>query len=95
MTFVIAEPCIGEKSAECVDACPVSCIHPAPHEPEFDEVSQLYIDPRECIDCSACVAACPVDACFSDDDLPEEWRFYETENAEYFRRQRRARKQQA
>ena len=26
MTFVIAEPCIGEKYTACVDACPVDCI---------------------------------------------------------------------
>ena len=33
----------------------------------------LYIDPEECIDCDACVEACPVDACFAEDQLPEEW----------------------
>ena len=24
MTYVIVEPCIGEKNASCVDVCPVS-----------------------------------------------------------------------
>ena len=31
MTYVIVEPCIGEKNASCVDVCPVSCIYEAPH----------------------------------------------------------------
>ena len=33
----------------------------------------LHIDPDECIDCDACVEACPVDACFAEDQLPDEW----------------------
>ena len=36
----------------------------------------LYIDPEECIDCDACVEACPVDACFAEDQLPDEWQQY-------------------
>jgi ferredoxin len=35
----------------------------------FDDVPQLYIDPVECIDCSACVPVCPVSAIFALDDL--------------------------
>ena len=59
MTYVIAEPCIGVKDTACVDACPVDCIHPKKSmtyddgRPSFDQVSQLYIDPVECIDCGA------------------------------------------
>ncbi len=30
LTYVIVEPCIGEKNARCVDVCPVSCIYEAP-----------------------------------------------------------------
>ena len=44
----------------------------------------LYIDPDECIDCDACVEACPVDACFAEDQLPAEWAKYTEINAEYF-----------
>lgn len=32
----------------------------------------LYIDPEECIDCEVCVAECPVDAIFHEDDLMKE-----------------------
>ena len=44
----------------------------------------LYIDPEECIDCDACVEACPVDACFAEDQLPDEWQKYTQINAEYY-----------
>lgn len=33
----------------------------------------LYINPEHCIDCEACVAECPVEAIFQEDDLPAEF----------------------
>ena len=53
-------------------------------EPDYDAVEMLYIDPEECIDCDACVEACPVDACFAEDQLPGEWQKYAQVNADYF-----------
>ena len=47
MTFTIAEPCVGVKSGECVDVCPVDCIHPTPSEAEFETVDMIYINPAE------------------------------------------------
>ena len=46
---------------------------------------QLYIDPAECIDCDACVEACPVDAITSEDRVPPEWYAYIEINAAYYR----------
>ena len=46
--------------------------------------NQLYIDPEECIDCDACVEACPVDAIFAEDQLPDEWKHFTKINADYF-----------
>jgi ferredoxin len=86
MTYVIAEPCIGTKDLSCVEVCPVDCIHPSQDEDGFDEAPQLYIDPEECIDCDACVEACPVDACFAEDQLPDEWQQYIQINADYYSR---------
>ena len=40
MTYVITEPCIGEKNGACVDVCPAACIHTTPNAP------QNYIDPE-------------------------------------------------
>ena len=31
----------------------------------------LYINPDVCIDCSACVPECPVEAIYEEDDLPD------------------------
>ncbi len=89
MAYIIAEPCIGTKDTACVDVCPVDCIHPAKGRtyddgrPTYDEVSQLYIDPTECIDCGACVPVCPVTAIFAEADLPEKWHNYIEVNASY------------
>ena len=68
MAFIITDPCIGTKDSACVDVCPVDCIHPRKDEPEFAQTTMLYIHPEECIDCGACVPACPVTAIY---DSPE------------------------
>ena len=64
MPFIITDPCIGTKDHSCVDVCPVDCIHPRKDEPEFEQATMLYIHPDECIDCGACVPACPVAAIY-------------------------------
>jgi len=74
MTFVIAEPCIGTKDTSCVDVCPVDCIHPTKDEPEFEKEEILYVDPAECIDCGACEPACPVEAIFEEEAVPDRLR---------------------
>ncbi len=84
MAYVIAAPCVSNKDASCVAVCPVDAIHPTPSEPEFDTVTQLFIDPRECIDCDGCLTECPVQAIYPDHDLPAEWRDYAARNARYF-----------
>jgi ferredoxin len=57
-----------------VDVCPVDCFREGPNF--------LAIDPDECIDCSLCVAECPVEAIFAEDDLPEDQRHFIALNAE-------------
>jgi NAD-dependent dihydropyrimidine dehydrogenase PreA subunit len=76
MTFVITEACIDTKNRCCTDECPVDCIY------EGDRM--LYIHPDECVDCGACVAACPVDAIFYEGDLPGELRGFRLANAAFF-----------
>ena len=68
MAYVITEPCIGTKDSACVDVCPVDCIHPRKDEAEFAEATMLYVHPEECIDCGACVPACPVAAIYESID---------------------------
>src|ERR1041384_7666103 len=85
MTYVIAEPCIGQKDNSCVEVCPVDCIHPTPDEPDYDSVEMLYIDPDECIDCDACVEAGPVAPGSAEDQLPAEWPKYAEITAQYYK----------
>ena len=68
MPFIITDPCIGTKDTACVDVCPVDCIHPRKDEAEFEAATMLYIHPEECIDCGACVPACPVTAIYDSID---------------------------
>ena len=76
MTYTIAEPCIDVKDKACIDECPVDCI--------YEGERMLYIQPVECVDCAACEPACPVEAIFYEDDVPDEWKMYTPWNAEYF-----------
>ena len=84
MPFVITDPCIGTKDAACVDVCPVDCIHPRKDEPEFAATAILYIHPEECIDCGACVPACPVAAIYdSVESTPASQKAFVDANAVY------------
>ena len=82
MTFIITGGCCNDSS--CVPVCPVQCIRPRPGDPDFQTSSQLYIDPGTCIDCAACVDQCPLDAIYSEWELPESLQVYAEINAEHF-----------
>ena len=68
MPFIITDPCIETKETSCVDVCTVDCIHPRKDEPEYEPATMMYIHPEECIDCGACVPACPVAAIYESTD---------------------------
>jgi len=82
MPYVIAAPCIADYS--CVDICPVDCIAPRPESEAFDTAEQLYIDPERCVNCGACVGACPVSAIFKAESLPDKWAHYAEVNRLHF-----------
>lgn len=84
MTFVITERCVGIKDTSCVESCPVDAIKPTLDDEEFDDVDHLFIDPATCIDCGACVPACPSDAIFAEADVPDQLKHYIAKNAGYF-----------
>jgi len=86
MPYVITDACIGTKDTSCVAVCPVDCIHPTVDEPDFADAPQLYIDPEECIDCDACVEACPVGAPVPEQQLSAEQAKYGQVNKDYFTR---------
>lgn len=64
MTYVVTDNCIQCKFTDCVTECPVDCF--------YEGLNFLVIHPDECIDCDACVEACPADAIFNEDELPPE-----------------------
>src|ERR1700686_2874319 len=63
MTFVVTENCIKCKYMDCVEVCPVDCFHEGPNF--------LVIDPDECIDCTLCEPECPVEAIYSEEEIPD------------------------
>jgi ferredoxin len=68
MTFVVTQGCLDIKDKACVEECPVDCLY------EGDRV--MYIHPVECIDCGACVLACPQEAIVAEyemDDATRPW----------------------
>ena len=85
MSFVISQGCIGTKATECEKVCPVDCIHPREDEMGFEEVEQLYIDPKLCINCGACMAVCPVYAVYPEEDIPGPLRMFVEKNVDHFK----------
>lgn len=74
MTTVVTENCRKCRFTDCVTVCPVECFH-------FDD-EMLYIDPKVCIDCSACISECPVQAIYEEEYLPPDKREWIEINAE-------------
>ena len=74
MAFVVGSPCVGCKDTACVTVCPVDCFYEGP--------DMLYIDPDECIDCALCEPECPIDAIYSEDEVPDNQLKYIELNAE-------------
>lgn len=74
MTFVVTEQCIQCKYTDCVEVCPVDCFYEGPNF--------LVINPDECIDCALCEPECPINAIYSEDDLPEQYKPFQAINAE-------------
>jgi ferredoxin len=65
MAHVVTSKCQGCKFTDCVEVCPVACFY------EMD--GQVVIHPDDCIDCTACVAECPVEAIYAEGDLPTQF----------------------
>ncbi len=75
MTFVVTDNCILCKHTDCVEVCPVDCFKEGPNF--------LVIDPEECIDCALCEPECPVEAIFSEEEMPQDQQKFIDINEKY------------
>ena len=74
MPHIVTDNCQGCRFTDCVETCPVACFH--------GDGERLYIDPEVCIDCAACIPACPVHAIYDQFDMPDEYEPWVAINAE-------------
>jgi ferredoxin len=74
MSYIVTQHCVDCKYTDCVSVCPVDAFHEGPR--------MLYINPDTCVNCDACVPSCPVEAIFSEDNLPEKYKHFIDLNTE-------------
>ena len=74
MPHIVTDNCRRCRFTECVMVCPVACFH--------GDEEMLYIDNVQCVDCGACVQACPVHAIYEQSDLPADKVEWVAANAE-------------
>ena len=82
MAYVITDACT--KDFVCVAECATAAIAPAVDHADARAVSQLYINPDECIDCGNCASICPSGAIFAEDELPAGKEEFAGRNKAYF-----------
>lgn len=73
MPHVVTENCFSCRFTDCVTRCPVKCFH--------IDTLRVYIDPDVCVDCGACIPACPVQAIYDVIDMPEDKEHWIAKNA--------------
>ncbi len=56
MPYVITDKRLSEVYANCVEVCPMNCIHPG----QYKIQAFMIINPSECSDCSSCLPALSV-----------------------------------
>ena len=82
MAYVVTDACT--KDFVCVAECATAAIAPAADDAKAGTVSQVYINPDECIDCGNCASICAQEAIFSIDDLPADKADFAQKNKAYF-----------
>ncbi len=79
MAYVITQLC--ERAGVCADVCPTDSIHAVEGNSDWP---LYYINPDTCIDCGACMAECPNEAIFPEDDVPAEYAADIEKNVAFF-----------
>lgn len=82
MAFVVTDGCV--KDFVCVAECATSAIAPLAADPAAGTVSQVYINPDECIDCGNCANICEQLAIYPLEELPADKTHFAAANKAYF-----------
>ena len=82
MAYVITDACI--KDFVCAAECATAAIAPTLDDAAAGTVSQLFINPDECIDCGNCAGICAQNAIFAEDELPADKAHFAEKNRAYF-----------
>jgi ferredoxin len=82
MAYVVTDACI--KDFVCATECATAAIAPVPGDANAGTVSQVYINPDECIDCGNCASVCAQNAIFALDELPADKAHFAEKNRAYF-----------
>ena len=82
MAYVVTDACI--KDFVCVVECATAAIAPQPEDAKAGTVSQVFINPDECIDCCNCATICAQNAIFPLDELPADKAQFAETNRAYF-----------
>ncbi len=82
MAYVVTDACM--KDFVCVVECATSAIAPQAGDPDAGTVSQVFINPDECIDCGNCASICTKNAIFAEEDLPDDKVHFAEKNRAYF-----------
>jgi ferredoxin len=78
MTYVITQGCVDILDKSCLEVCPVDCL--------YEGGRMMYINPTECIDCGACEPACPQEAIYAEELVPDNLLAFTAANAEFVSR---------
>jgi NAD-dependent dihydropyrimidine dehydrogenase PreA subunit len=82
MAYVVTDACT--KDFVCVAECATAAIAPTAGDPAAGTVSQVFINPDECIDCGNCADICAQNAIFPGDELPADKADFAEKNRAYF-----------
>jgi NAD-dependent dihydropyrimidine dehydrogenase PreA subunit len=82
MAYVVTDACT--KDFVCVEECSTAAIAPRSGDAKAGTVSQVFINPDECIDCGNCADLCAQNAIYPIDDLPADKVQFAEKNQAYF-----------
>jgi len=82
MAYVVTDACI--KDFVCVTECATAAIAPVENDPAAATVSQVHINPDECIECGNCATLCAQNAIYLQEELPADKKQFAEKNKAYF-----------